>query len=771
MIQVSNAFKATMLRRRDFKNYATVTLSDGTVLNLTPSNFRISGNSIEDSVTESGKFSIGNTIGKTIKIAIDNTDETFSSYDFTMAQIWLTLHFTLLDNTVEVVNKGYYTVVDPATPGNVIQITAVDDMYKFDRTYDTNLSYPASVSTILTDCCVQCGVTVGFTTFDLSATEIAAKPSDITYRQVVSWIAQMCGYNARIDINGTLQLIWYDVDATDIDIISGGDFTDYEQTNTIEGGDFTNYEQSDTIDGGGYSWGAYHSLVYTKDVVISTADTTITGVIVENDDVVATVGTDYYPIKISGNDFTIGIEQTVANNLSLKLVNLTFRPFSCKHLADPTIEAGDVGFIFDKKGNMYRTLISNVIFNTSGYTDLSCEAESAVQASSEYINSSAEAVIQARKNTTKQLTAYNQQVQRLNELAANSMGCFSAEEVQADNSVIFYLSNKPITINADGTCSFISDSVVYKNTGAGFFVSQDGGESYTAGFDAQTGNLVINILYAIGIVCDWIKGGTLTLGGDSNVDGLLSILNANGVQVVRGDKDGLYAIAGTIGGMTLSNNSIGAVGSGMTGVLIDAGSGKVDWSWSNRLGSWSRFQSGANFGAGQMEHMLFWTGAGGSTGSEGIWVTNASSGTDMGNYIRHGSQQIYRSDGQYVQWGSGSDKRIKKNIKELASDFVKDIFKKLKPVKFQYNAKTSNDRTKTHYGVIAQDMEEIFDEKGIKTNFVSDTDDGWKFVNYHEFHGLELAAIKDLYNTIDRQQAEINELKQQIKTLIQKVGA
>ena len=60
----------------------------------------------------------------------------------------------------------------------------------------------------------------------------------------------------------------------------------------------------------------------------------------------------------------------------------------------------------------------------------------------------------------------------------------------------------------------------------GFFVSTDGGVSYTSGFDSQ-GNAVVNVLSAIGITFDWAKGGILTLGGNNNVNGEINIVNNN----------------------------------------------------------------------------------------------------------------------------------------------------------------------------------------------------------------------------------------------------
>ena len=48
-----------------------------------------------------------------------------------------------------------------------------------------------------------------------------------------------------------------------------------------------------------------------------------------------------------------------------------------------------------------------------------------------------------------------------------------------------------------------------------------------------------------------IKGDTLTLGGENNVDGMLKVYDANGTLVGSFTREGLMAIAGTIGGWTI----------------------------------------------------------------------------------------------------------------------------------------------------------------------------------------------------------------------------
>lgn len=138
MINVSNEFRKTMTQRRDFRQYADITLTSGTVLKLEAKDFTVSNNSISDGAGASA-LPLGEAVEKSIQVEIMNDKDQFSEYDFFGAKIKLYLKFQL-SATTETINKGTYTVVTPETYGTVITVTAVDDMYKADKDYDSNLS-------------------------------------------------------------------------------------------------------------------------------------------------------------------------------------------------------------------------------------------------------------------------------------------------------------------------------------------------------------------------------------------------------------------------------------------------------------------------------------------------------------------------------------------------------------------------------------------------------------------------------------------------------
>ncbi len=536
MINASNEFKALLKKGAKLVNYADIILRDGTVLNLEPSDFSLGGFSMSDK-TSSGKFEVGVAIGKTMKITIANHTNKFSAYDFFKSIIVVYVAIKKDDGTVLKERKGRYFVINPTTPSDTIVLDGVDSMYLFDKPYNASTAFPARLQTILADCCIDCGVNIGFGEFDNWDFEVLHKPTDCTYRQVVSWVAQIAGYNARISNNDYLELVWYE-NATERDGIDAGNFFIYQE-DIIDGGDFVDYSTDSIIDGGLFT--DEEDTEYIRKIInlsVKTDDVVITGARVEFNGTTGIWGSDEYAVYVKNNPLVEEKEQKIAEYLGRRMFGLFFRPLSCEIPNNPLLESFDTAYIFDRKGNTYFTLLNNIDYSISGSTKVSCVAEDPVINQSSYISESAIAVVQAKRNTEKQISAYDKAVQNMNLLASNAMGLYRESELQTDGSVIYYMSNRPIIKNDDGICEFELNSVVYKMTADGFFVSEDGGLSYTSGFDSE-GNAVVNVLSAIGITFDWARGGTLSLGGYDNLNGVIKIYDKNGVNTGVIDNNGI----------------------------------------------------------------------------------------------------------------------------------------------------------------------------------------------------------------------------------------
>lgn len=543
MIAASKEFKEKLKTDRPpLANYADIILSDGTFLSLDPNDFMIGGCQIEDKTTD-GKFGVGFCIGKTLKIRLENQDERFSRYDFYQSVIHLYVAMLLDDGSIEKIRKGVYYATVPETPGDTIQISAVDGMYRLDRDYSSSLiPYPATLQEILSGACLDCGIPIGFRQFDNMGFVVQKKPEKATYRQIVSYAAQIAGYNARVDNDGYMQLVWYDSSLLDRYNYNGGSFMQYQEDTVVDGGDFTDYSTDTIITGGDFSEPMPEHIFRIKSLDVHTDDVQITGVrVVGEDEKTAISGEEGYLVEVKGNPFVNGKEQDVSGYLGARMVGMVFRPFSAQVLGNPLYEPFDVVMVSDRKGNVYNSVINSVSYTIGAYTQIACQAEDPLRNGSNYVSAAAQAVVEARRNAEKQLTTYDKAVQQMNQLAMNAMGFHTTVEDMEDGSRVVYLHDKPA----------LEDSkTIYKQTIDGFFISTDGGQSYTAGFD-KNGNVVVNVLYAIGIVADWIRSGTLTLGGINNADGVLNLVNASGDLLARMDNTGLTVYKGSIRGTDL----------------------------------------------------------------------------------------------------------------------------------------------------------------------------------------------------------------------------
>lgn len=578
MISASKEFKEKLKNGANLANYADVTLNNGTTLHLEPKDFMIGGCSVEDKTTD-GKFGVGFAIGKTLSIRIANHDERFSQHDFYNSIIYLYVALALDDGTIEKIRKGVYYTTVPETPGDIIEINAVDGMYLLDRDYSASSTvYPATLQRILSDCCLDCGIPIGFKEFDNMNFVVAKKPDGVTYRQVVSYVAQIAGYNARINNNGYLELVWYNTEILERYLINGGNFKVYPHDTVVDGGNFKDYSSDTVFEGALFNDPIPEHIFRVKTLNVSTDDVEITGIRIKNGDSEYLAGEDGYVIEISGNPFSEGNEKNIAEYLGKRMIGFAFRPFSAQILSNPLYEPFEVVMISDRKGNVYKSLVNSVSYTICSYTQIACETEDPVRNGSRYVSAAATAVVEARRNAEKQLSTYDKAVQNMNQLAMNAMGFHTTYEEQTDGSRITYLHDKS-TLEESNT--------IYKQTIDGFFISTDGGKSYTAGFDSQ-GNAIVNILYAIGIVCDWIKGGTLTLGGDNNTNGVLSILDSTGTQIGRWDKDGIIATKGSFSGElkaatgsftgTVNATTLKSANASITGGYIDIETSNKDYS-------------------------------------------------------------------------------------------------------------------------------------------------------------------------------------------------
>lgn len=538
MKNVSNQFRNELFNgNRNFIKSADIKLKDETVLHVDNSKLWQNGLKIEDSVSNSSSFDIGSAIIGQLTVTLNNIYDEYSNYDFTNAEISnIKVGLKLPDDTIESLSYGIYTVNETKYNGSFITLTAYDNLYKFDVSYSkSTLSYPATLGEIVRDACSVCNVQLGTASFDNDDFLVNERPSDdsITFRNVLLWVAQISCKFLKVDAYGKLLLSWYNTGIFEsIKIISGGKFRPWETDVAYDGGSFSPWTEGDiTIDGGNFSDGNFHNIYnWSSFPNITTDDVIITGIKVtdevETDDgkeeVTYQSGEEGYILSIEDNKLIQGKGEIVCNYLGEKLIGLTFRPFSGNCLSDPTVEAGDLAIISDRKGNSYKTFITSNTFQPGNFQSLSCNAETPLRNSVSRFSKLTQALVDNRKEIQKQKTEWQKAMEDLSNRINNSSGLYMTSEEQPDGSSIYYMHDKP---------TLEESMIVWKMTAEAVAVSTDGGKTYNAGLTVD-GTLIAKIMNTIGINFDWGVGGSLVIKDENNVETLYVDAKTGIVRVI-----------------------------------------------------------------------------------------------------------------------------------------------------------------------------------------------------------------------------------------------
>lgn len=495
MINVTNQLKKESLLNSNYYVTANAVLRDGTILSLGKEDFYLDGNGIVDS-SDSGDFPIGVAIEKTATLALVNDDDRFSDYNFAGAQFTLFLNLQLSDR-LETIRRGTFIVSKKPATSDEINLTLLDYMSKAETGYNTNLVFPCSVREVLEDACQQTGIVLGDAVFKNADYQVQKKPENTTFRAVIGMVAALAGGNARIDENDNLRIITFD-DNTDTITLETVPWYDING-NTIL--DIDSNEIETILERKGFKPNFINNLTYDVDDVV------VTGVKYTDNETEYKYGEDGYVITID-NKLLSGNEQTGVDLIGKELVGMRLRPFSCDSIAIGYVTFGDRITFSDIKGNIYYSYLTDVDFAFSGSTSFACNAKSMEDIGADYPDSMQVEVDNIKKDSEKKITAYDAKLKQMNELAANTLGFYYTEEIQADGSTVSYRHDKP---------TLTDSKVIYKTGVDGFFLSVDGGRTWKAGFDSN-GDAVLNILYAIGIQSDWINTrGFTAKDNDGNI--------------------------------------------------------------------------------------------------------------------------------------------------------------------------------------------------------------------------------------------------------------
>ena len=492
------------------------TPTKGTAFNITDKDI-IGAVTVDWSSVTGSKLDLGSACMSELSFTLENTDGAFDDKVFEGAQLYVTTSFST-GSTTETVPVGYYTVDSPPRKLRSIKITAYDRMAKFNRVYDSELAYPATLYQIVADACTKCGVSQKLPTNTLHrGVSVPKRPEadNLTYRQVLVWAAELMGVSLYIDYDGKLTGGWYATNAKHTVIKASDRFT---SGNT----DF-----------------AENSIVFS-------------GVRIVGNDENKTeylAGTKDYAFNIEGNllaqsDMNL---DTLATELKTARCSLTYTPMSCTTHSFPHLRPLDV-MSFETAQGTKKVVLTNVKWQSQNRcTKLEGKGETATQ--SGYATMGAftpkqQAVLeQTRAQQSAQINDFEQATLALNETIANSMGLYVTRKADSNGAVITYYHDKP-TLEGSNT--------IYCRNAGGYAWTNNGWNSGSPNWEygvSKDGDAVIRSIAANKISASYITTDILSsptgkfsfnldtghieasdiniTGGDINLDGgQLSIENS-----------------------------------------------------------------------------------------------------------------------------------------------------------------------------------------------------------------------------------------------------
>lgn len=561
MRKLSNRWKEKVKNGMDvqYLKYADITLTDGTVLNLTSANLWANGFSFEDSVSGDSSFDIGSAIINVLNLSINNFDGEYSDYDFEGAEVICYVGLQIEDeDTSELLDSDGEQIMDstgdtiivhknaviektrictvtvieqPEDETVTIDLTCEDNMRKFDRNYsDSKLKYPATRGQIVRDACEVCGVTLQTTSFDRDDYIVQNRPNDeaLTFRQVLQWVAQIGCQWMRCDEYGRLCIGWYssineeELIINDLGVLKTQDDSnislELSSANGILSANNGTFLENDGIlrlfatdEKGNISEieTTYGFTPHHTDVVITGVKVTEYSESSSDNPQTYMVGTEGYVLGISGNKLIrVGDGQTIASIISEKCVGMRFRPFESECPTDVALEAGDSLIIVDRNGKIYTSLLTTTTLKPGSGQKIACNAKSAAKNSSTQYSQATQAFVTARNMVKQEKTEREKALEEFGKRIDSATGVYTTVEPQENGSKIFYLHDKP---------TLAESQAIWKMTSEAWGVSTDGGQTWNGGMTVD-GDTIVRILTAVGLNADWINTGAITVkDADKNI--------------------------------------------------------------------------------------------------------------------------------------------------------------------------------------------------------------------------------------------------------------
>lgn len=179
-----------------YARYYSKYLVDGKEYNQTLNEFKYS-----NIINPNNSISIGNTCSSSVTFSIFKPQITLENKDITI------FDGVKGNNGIEYVQVGIFTVTKEESNGEYTKYTAYDKMYKAEKGYFSELTYPSTDKAILEEICTKLGIQLA--TSITTPHTIPEKPQGYTMREMIGYMATLQGGNAAINSDGNLEIKWY----------------------------------------------------------------------------------------------------------------------------------------------------------------------------------------------------------------------------------------------------------------------------------------------------------------------------------------------------------------------------------------------------------------------------------------------------------------------------------------------------------------------------------------------------------------------------------
>lgn len=452
------------LFKQNYRQVATIYVQGvDDQLTLSEQDILSGGLSINRYSSSGENVALGTAIAAEAAVQLENADGRFDDFQFEGAE--LNIRVGVKDWNVAASNPafipfGFFTVDEVVKKRGSLTLKALDRMVLFDKPVDAAiLSFPMTVETLLHRVCDICNVTLSPNIVNLANLNYiireAPNMENLTYRQLLIWVAEITGSCAFMDWNGHLMLKWYTL--YDYTITPQDRFSSDIDENEIE----------------------------------------ITGVRVADGTAEAIAGTDEYALNVENNPLIQHDHDVVAETLFYDVVQGdSFTPFTATVKPMPQILPLDMIKFQDDQGEHY-VFVTDVTFTMNRNMTLAGKGESAKRrgyAAMNPLTAREQAIIEAV--TEEQNKAQNDRIQTalaFNELICNALGLFITPVAQENGSVVYYLHNREALEESETIFTMTAQGIAWTSGGW-----NDGAPVWSYGVTAA-GDALFRLLSAEGI--------------------------------------------------------------------------------------------------------------------------------------------------------------------------------------------------------------------------------------------------------------------------------